>query len=1195
MAKQPKFLKNLLTTVSTVALLSLGATNAMAGNARGVYEDLADGTGVGLDKDGINNNARVPLTVAGGDTVKLKADSIMTVAAGIANLLAIDVEGHNFTFTHHGNIALGPIINTAQAPQGGAAPGGADLVIPGGFRYTLTGTPVAAHAVLMRGNATENLTRNPNYAAVNANDVELGVVNANDYSGLKDITIGNGSTLEVRQHDVPGPIDTAGKVTFINGKINAANPNGHGTLDILSGNGGGGAGAIPQVVVFEDLIGSQAALNKIVVDNNTITMFRKSVKMDGADAANGGMVIGNNSNVIFDNNANLTSGNHTNLTYVHGVGANQGMMTFLGASTIDVIAGVGTNAAGDSANALRAINIGGTIDDVNVESGKVILHANTPGIIADEIEFYGVNAELELGAVAQTVISKVGITGLQVAANGANVNTGIITVNGNTVTIKTPMLGGNTDATKLKAIKFGAGAGSKLILQAKDSGFNGGPIVGADHIPAETIINVNEISTAANNKGTLLLGIGTKQKIITDIGASGDRALERVVLHSDDGVGHAEATFDLAQSKKIYARTVNLSSSENVVAGFVNARNNKLVLNQDSGVVGNVEAGIDGANTRIAGNLGEIHVNGTGTFVTGNVGYNAAGGAQAAGDAIKAIIFDAVGDISIGTDNGAGNVVNTTDGIQFAGFNGTVKFLKEGADMTINTPIVIAVGQKKGKLGFAAGDGKTVTITGRVIENIPGGAIAAALNPADAATGLAMIKTAGANVSIDASTIGAAGLANRADKFIVDTIDVGTIANATVESIGGTLVFKTFIHGDDLGILKLNGGDIVVDKGGKGIGKLDGIIFSRNNRLVFREAQANLSLGDTLTTNNNGTMVFEEGVNVIEGVIGANTVRGKLGGIEVGTAAGANSVSLELKDNAYLNDEIVLAPKGNMIFSGTEYVARNIRPFAAAIGETKVTFKNTEDLKYTGDIGNGANHRVKTIEVAGGSVTLDGTVRANELKFTNKDLKSVIEFDDIADILAITTVSTDHNTHHVKIDTGAVANLAAGVSFGTKDNPMGALILDGDNPFNIMTANFYGSVIPEENNTVDFTVSAAGGKYYNVGTEGAALKSFTISENQTFVNVNVKAATVLDDKTVTFEGKVVSQDGMTLGTAAGDGKVKVVFNDGSMLNTKIINAKDNVNNATFNGSAQILDDLGTKEKRFAGVTITGKSAKSTLR
>lgn len=275
MTNKSKFLKNLLTTASVLAVAA-GAVDAMAAEARLVTGTPADQAGNNLDKTA--GNVIAPVT-AGSTLTFTAAHTYQVPGAANVDIAGIQVK-NNFNPILDSTVA-GVNYSIGSIVQAAGSTGKLTLNMSNGKTITLTGAAV---------NAQGYLKADPgNNWAFSAQ--------VNDYSGLGAIVMQN-----------------AGDIVILNGATNF-----NATI-----NGNGGNQGTFQIngndIVLGGLIGNTGKLGTLKVNDG------KSGTLNNTAIINA-IQIGNGSTLTIGAGKNVTAAT------VDGVGPDQGTLSFAGAST----------------------------------------------------------------------------------------------------------------------------------------------------------------------------------------------------------------------------------------------------------------------------------------------------------------------------------------------------------------------------------------------------------------------------------------------------------------------------------------------------------------------------------------------------------------------------------------------------------------------------------------------------------------------------------------------------------------------------------------------------------------------------------------------------------------------------------------------------------------------------------------------
>lgn len=276
MTNKSKFLKNLLTTASVLAVAA-GAVDAMAAEARLVTATPADQAGNNLDKTA--GNAIAPVT-AGSTLTFTAAHTYQVPGAANVDIAGIQVK-NNFNPILDSTLA-GANYSIGSIVQAAGSTGRLTLNMSNGKTITLTGAASNVQTYLKAGDPGNNWAFN---------------AQANDYSGLGAIVMQN-----------------AGDVLILNGATNF-----NATI-----NGNGGNQGTFQIngndIVLGGLIGNTGKLGTLQVNDG------KSGTLNNHSIVNA-LKIGNGATLTVAATKNVTAAT------VDGLVNDQGTLSFAGAST----------------------------------------------------------------------------------------------------------------------------------------------------------------------------------------------------------------------------------------------------------------------------------------------------------------------------------------------------------------------------------------------------------------------------------------------------------------------------------------------------------------------------------------------------------------------------------------------------------------------------------------------------------------------------------------------------------------------------------------------------------------------------------------------------------------------------------------------------------------------------------------------
>jgi len=899
---------------------------------------------------------------------------------------------------------------------------------------------------------------------------------ANTYTGLGNILLSN-AAAELK-------ITLAGGVKSITlaGTIDGSGA-GKGIITVDAGN----------TLILTNKVGHTGAIDKIDIAGNLVA--KHNVKIDGGNNGAASKIdLAANSTLTFDSttNAIVVSGGNGDggITGANGVGT----LTFTGANgtTLDVKVG---NAANTS------------VLKTNINNTVVTLGANSTVIKSQEITFAGANSKLVLGA-GVTTISVLGANGVSTAdANG------IINVNGaNAQIIATQKVGGAAAANQLKEIKFSTDTSLSLITNGS------GAVVAAGTLGVQGVT-----TTAGNNTGTLVLGLGATQNIINDIGATGAR-LKVLTLHSNDGNDNALTTVNLAAGKGIYAQTVNLAGVQK--QNVLELEEGTLVDATD--IVGNANA-----------SEGNIVIKGT-SHATGNIGNAQSINTLtfAAGSATKTFTVD-------------GTKVNANGAIGFGANNATLELSNAGATEVRAVGNITAT--NVGKITSAVTAGNALKFTGGNI-----GAVGNFLAAIEAKAG-GIVEFNGGNV-------------------FVTSVDISGTPTGTVKlnKAGGNFIFN-LAHTPGQGIIEVNDDATFGDANTASVlsadnaNAIDSIrMLNGNKTLTFANAinifASNANGGIQTATANNGNLVFSKGTNVVGTTIG--TAAAKLATLKLANAAG---VSVELQGASFFNGAVTLQGADNKFRVGAALTADSIDGNGGNEG-TLIFLPGA--TKFTGNIG--AGNKVSAVQIEGGDLEITGTIASNTGIAFTKDVASTLKLSNVGDVLngqAVTSVSTTRGHNIILANT---ADIVINQAIGSNNNALGFLTFSTDKKVTLTNNNFFAGIQTTAPNQteVELAVAKDDGIVYGLGDATNVLKTVSFTNNATVTGDTFsKNITVADGKTGNFNGNVTSSVGLVLGAVNGNG-ANAVFGDGNSSFAKITTATAAKSDVTFKGATRITQTIG---------------------
>lgn len=463
------FLK-LLAKTSVVAMTALSAGSAFGENIT-IDTGAADlALGTNMNRGGVG-----AAPAQAGDTLEMVSAQDITFNANVA-LGGLDLAGKDMA---------GKNINVAEAANGGsigaignAGPNKVALQLADGaadYTFKLTGLAAAAN------------------------------VDADDYSGLGDITIGEKATLE---------IDAAGETTFA------------GAID-----GGGTLNTNDQEITFNGAIGGTTALADIATDVGDVTFnaavnATKITTNQGAVRFNGNVIgdvnLHHDNSVINVGNGVTITGDVDNTTGADG----KGVVNFAGAGEV-------TAAMGGS-NILASINLQGAGEVVfggAVSTNEITLAANS--IMQINADVTSTNGIKGTGSIKVNANNK-SITGL-IGKGGGDANTleSVIFAGDHTLTIN------STGDHYVKVFKGAANNHGSLAFAADNITINGDIGYHKDDGDADNrylnAVNITDKTITLNGSAYTANGIKLNDNATKLVIDGQDRVINKIVSGGNQG------------------------------------------------------------------------------------------------------------------------------------------------------------------------------------------------------------------------------------------------------------------------------------------------------------------------------------------------------------------------------------------------------------------------------------------------------------------------------------------------------------------------------------------------------------------------------------------------------------------------------------------------------------------------------------
>ncbi|RTK92276.1 MAG: autotransporter outer membrane beta-barrel domain-containing protein [Rickettsiales bacterium] len=911
-----------------------------------------------------------------------------------------------------------------------------------------------------------------------------------------------------------------------------------GTINGVGGNEGKiTIGAVN--ATFDGVIGGGNVIGTITVAAGGTAQFNQNVSTNAGIILTGagvGVGVPTAARAIIADGKNVAGA-------INGAGAGNGIVEFLGASTVDDMG---------HGNALKSIALqgNGVVDFAGGNTVKALTlsidHANAEAQLREGLEGNVVfSADGKVSVVAgKNITGKVTTTngGNLVFAGGNSAVTGDIGAAGNALTTVEITGAGTIDLT-------GALLAATKTYYAEQFKFgNAGAIL---QVAADGKLYGNAVATAPNNGQIIFAGAGE----FTGVLGTGANSLAAVESNA--------------------AALVKINSAgTHKVAEFKFGNANSAFEFADG-------ANIDGAITALAGNGGIVTFKGSST-VSGAVGNGhdlasitiSGAGADNKVVALSGAARAATTNITNGGTlqlTGAGGTLTTGGGGAGAGvvtFNNNGGVLKFSSNINHNIDLRIA----NGSVGSVIVDNTVLvaqTITFSKIGDVAG---VNALNVLDH-NAAATVKFNGAGSHITTVNIGNADavleFAAAGDYKIVNMTlaanDQGTL------KISEAINFLTAGNGVSFGS---------ADADGK---RLKALSFNGNHELRLQD-NVNIYALKVINAVNEGK-IKTFGNNILDlGAQGAN----KLDTLEVTGAVGTKTRLLS-----------VLSFNG-VTTVGNDATLEITKDFTAAAinavnaGNGTVKFTNAKNITVAGAVG--AGNVLRTLEFAGKKVTFSGAITHNNAASTvlfSGDEATTVEFTNVgADIAgaAIFTNSSKEDVTHTLIlkaannnftgDLSSANNGAKKINFqlgaAIDAELSGAVKADG--------ANFTTNA----NNTGALNVNKDGVVVNSVGASGLELALVTFTENGTIKNNTfARDINVVAGKTATLGGNITSANGLNLAGAAS----KVIFSDNAIVNSKVIAGVVGEGLVEFAGSAVVNQDIGTANT-VKSVTFSDDAAKT---
>ncbi|WP_316353204.1 beta strand repeat-containing protein [Candidatus Trichorickettsia mobilis] len=952
MEKKPKFLKNLLTTASAIAVIAGGLSSTALGATH-----TTTGTPADLHIGGVSDNGL--LGFAANDVLKIGVAGNVVVNAGsaVGPIEAIEVAFAGANFVDNKGMTIGAI---------GAAGNTMTLNVNGAVTTTLIGTASGD--------------------AVNAASSNV----VNQYDGLGDVTLtGVGATLAIAPA-APGAIVLGGNIAGAGAGQGILTITNDGNTTTFNGTIGAGVGSLAAINIGAPgaAASNTAILKGTAIKATTITLHADLAAAGGPHA----------STLTLDS----TNGAQTVTGAIDATAATNGgtsVLNFIGANGTTVTGAIGTTAP------LTAINLGvangatayaAKLEGAAIKATTITLHADLAGATASTLTLDSTNgAQTVTGAIDATAATNGGTSVLNfIGANGTTV-TGAI---GTTAPLTAINLGVANGATAYAAKLEGAAIKATTItLHADLAGATASTLTLDSTNGAQTVTGAID-ATAATNGGTSVLNfIGANGTTVT--GAIGTTApLTAINLGVANGATAYAAKLEGAAIK---ATTITLH------ADLAGATASTLTLDSTNGAQ-TVTGAIDATAATNGGTSVLNFIGANGTTVTGAIGTTApltainlgvANGATAyaaklEGAAIKATTITLHADLAgatastltLDSTNGAQTVTGAIDAtaatnggtsvLNFIGANGTTV---TGAIGTTAPLTAINLGVANGATAYAAKlEGAAIKATTITLHADLAGATASTLT-LDSTNGAQTVTGA---IDATAATNGGTSVLNfiGANGTTV-TGAIGTTAPLTAINLGvanGATAYAAKLEG---AAIKATTITLHADLAGATASTLT--LDSTNG------AQTVTGAIDATAATNGGTSVLN--------FIGANgtTVTGAIGttapltAINLGVANGATAYAAKLEGAAIkattitLHADLAGATASTLTLdstNGAQTVTGAIDATAATNGGTSVlNFIGANGTTVTGAIGTTAPLTAINVKALATATLSDAVVNATTI------------------------------------------------------------------------------------------------------------------------------------------------------------------------------------------------------------------------
>ena len=1203
MAKKSKFLKNLLTTASALAVMTGGVQGAYALDT---ISTLAGVARLSVGADWQQGAANAVPAVGAGNTVFFGKAQNMAFDAAVGNLGTLNAFGWTQTVTVTAINPLQGVVNDISAAAQAAAAVAHNGALGAGVGGNMGGVGAGARVnfdIAYDAGAQEFLGD----GAVAADGV---TVTTNPLSGLGAVTLSHNAAV----------LKLSGNNVLLGGTIDSKGGHGKGVVEVNATN-----------VQFGVDIGATSGIGKLKLNANKSAILKGHASFSDVVGA-AGIEIGNGATLTVETGKNLVAFDTNNAVLsIDAANAGNGILRFQGASVVSIAVGTGAklatveinngtvefqgsaNNGGENlkattfllnhANAKMSLStlahtIVGDIKATNAGEGKVFIadgfsHEITGNIgeadkAIDEVRFAaGANAQT-LTIKGATVINT--LNGVMSDTAGAG---GKIDIQTAALSLKSNF---GTDANHLSEFKItnnGAGGAATVTLEANKNIFVDKFISDAGQAnvfvmqAGSGVEVVHADGLKLNNAGSILKFAGDGATVTGAVESSGGAVTGIIQVEADATITGNAGTTGVANSR---LKSITFMTNDNktlTIGGHV-ATENGVIFSKDStlkfvGDVNHTLGGsvfiLDAANTGVAGGLGKIiideNVTNARTINLGVIGDHTSDikvlkliDVQGAA---KLTFYDASVNVKKIRFGGAAELILNKAGGNFR--IGELELATNGGKLTVNengtlvgnaagAPVVnfgTANGSKLTAVDFSAD--KTLIIGDGV--NIYATALTTTVGNNNGALEFAGTNTFDAKMLVGGAikTIKTTGIAGKVATVISDALLAGDIeigagtlafgANVTAANIKGTV--------DGAGTLKfVNSADATVTGTVGAANKVKDIEFAGTGKLTFI---------NKITQHGTGSLIFS-GATATQVTLEATT--------DIGANAIVNTSAGEIK-------HVLVTPKT---------LDTN---FTKSVGGAA---KKPIEVRFT----SAANDAVAKIQVAGldNLFLTTGTNSKNKVEFTivNGVVGGIgkvgermenVKFSFDGSVLGGTFADTVDVVTGKKAKFGGVLS-SNQVKLGGIDS--GARFIDGATLDSIITTTAPGEGLVdfEGNAAINAAIGVSGASVKLVKFYGDATKTAKLSKDIYSVDIDAGATRLAAIDNVTLNGKTVATN-FDLSDKA------MTFDNGSL---KIVGAADitvtssgSPDSSSMSGGKIVAANATTVDlSTMTGLTITVDDSKA---